>query len=242
MKQKTVEIQKDLNHKSSKIRLYQELIVGCTSYLFLLKYELITSMFGNMPGAAGIFFRGKFFPSLMAQCGRNVTFGKGVVLRHPKKIHIGDNVIIDDLCVLDAKGQDNLGIEIGSGVFLGRNTILNCKNGDIILEANVNIGFNSMIFSASKVHVEKDQLIAAYCYLVGGTHQIDNPEIPVLQQDRESQGIQIGSGGWLGAHVTIFDGVKIGKNTIVGAGSVVHTSFQDNLVIAGVPAKLIRER
>ena len=45
---------------------------------------------------------------------------------------IGDNVVIDDLCCLDAKGTDNHGITIGNGVFVGRNTILSCKNGDIV--------------------------------------------------------------------------------------------------------------
>ncbi len=242
MTQTTVEIQKEFNHKTGKVRLYQELIVGCSSYWFLLKYELITSLFGNMPGAAGIYFRNKFFPKLLALCGRNVNFGKGVVLRHPKKIMIGDDVVIDDNCVLDAKGQDNQGIQIGEGVFIGRNTILNCKNGDIFLEDNVNIGFNCMIFSANKVHVGHSQLIAAYCYLVGGTHKIDRPEMPVLQQERESKGIKIGSGGWIGAHVTVFDGVTIGEHTIVGAGSVVNADLPDFVTAGGIPVKVIKKR
>ena len=59
------------------------------------------------------------------------VFGQNVVLRHPHKIRIGDNVVIDDNCLIDAKGDANRGITIGSGVFIGRNTILSCKNGDI---------------------------------------------------------------------------------------------------------------
>ena len=55
------------------------------------------------------------------------------MLRHPHKIRIGDNVVIDDNCLIDAKGESNAGIRIGSGVFIGRNTILSCKNGDIEL-------------------------------------------------------------------------------------------------------------
>ena len=42
-------------------------------------------------------------------------------------------MVIDDNCLLDAKGETNRGIRIGSGVFIGRNTILSCKNGDIEL-------------------------------------------------------------------------------------------------------------
>ena len=67
-------------------------------------------------------------------------FGVNVTLRHPHKIAIGDNVVIDDQCCLDAKGTDNRGIAIGNGVFVGRNTILSCKNGDIVIEDRANLG------------------------------------------------------------------------------------------------------
>ena len=111
-------------------------------------------------------------------------FGVNVTLRHPHKIRIGDNVVIDDLCCLDAKGTDNKGITIGNGVFVGRNTILSCKNGDIVIDDRANIGFNCEIFSASRVRVGKDMLMAAYTYLVGGDHLYDRIDIPVLQQGR----------------------------------------------------------
>ena len=79
-------------------------------------------MFGqNVPGALGLALRKALFPSLLGACGRNVVFGQNVVLRHPHKIRIGDNVAIDDNCLIDAKGSSNQGITIGSGVFVGRN-------------------------------------------------------------------------------------------------------------------------
>ena len=115
------------------------------------------------------------YPWLLGSCGRNVVFGQNVVLRHPHKIHIGDNVVIDDNCLLDAKGETNAGITIGSGVFIGRNTILSCKNGDIELADGANIGFNCEMFSASRVRVGRGTLIAAYVYLVGGDHEVIDP-------------------------------------------------------------------
>jgi acetyltransferase-like isoleucine patch superfamily enzyme len=239
---KALEIQKEFHGKGGKLAKYQELILGEKSLWSLLKYECITGLLADMPGAAGLFLRGKCYPSLLGRSGRNVTFGRGVVLRHPRKIRIGSNVIIDDHCVLDAKGRDNAGIDIGSGVFIGRNTILNCKNGDIVLEDNVNIGFNCTVFSASRVRVGANELMAAYCYLVGGTHRFDDPAVPVLHQGRESQGIDVAAGGWLGAHVTVFDGVRIGKNVVVGAGSVVNRDVPDFAIAAGVPAKTLKKR
>ena len=47
--------------------------------------------------------RRKLYPLLLGKVGRNVVFGMNVVLRHPHKIAIGDDVVIDDNCLLDAK-------------------------------------------------------------------------------------------------------------------------------------------
>jgi len=242
VKKKTIEIQKAYQQQGGKLRKYQELILGRRSLWGLFRYEFITGLCGWMPGALGLVLRMKLYPKLLGAVGRNVTFGRDVVLRHPHKIRIGNDVVIDDHVVLDAKGEDNAGIEIGDGVFIGRNTILNCKNGDIILEDRVNMGFNCHIFSASRVHVGRDNLIAAYCYLVGGTHLSDDPDIPILDQGRESRGVRVGPGGWLGAHVTVYDGVEIGRHCIIAAGAVVNKSVPDYAVAGGVPAGVIRSR
>ena len=142
----------------------------------------------HVPGALGFALRKLLYPSLLGACGRNVIFGQNVVLRHPHKIRIGDNVVIDDNCLLDAKGDSNQGITIGSGVFVGRNTILSCKNGDIEIEDGANIGFNCELFSASRVSVGRDTLLAAYCYLIGGDHDARDPSAPVLAQGRSVSG------------------------------------------------------
>ncbi|NQT24448.1 acyltransferase [candidate division KSB1 bacterium] len=241
-KRETIEIQKVYSEEGGKLAKYQDLILGQRSLLRLFLYEFIIGLCGSMSGAPGLLLRMKLYPKLLGSVGRNVTFGKDVVLRHPHKIHISDNVVIDDHVVLDAKGQDNKGIRIGNGVFVGRNTILNCKNGDIVLEDRVNISSNCLIFSASHVCVGADNLMAAFCYLVGGTHKFDDPHIPILDQERESKGITIGQGGWLGAHITVFDGVNIGKHVAIGAGSLVNQDIPDYSIAAGSPARVVKRR
>src|SRR5712691_241419 len=103
---------------------YASLVVGKTDLGSLLKYELIVTLTQSCPGALGLALRKMLYPALLGSCGRNVVFGQNVVLRHPHKIHLGDNVVIDDNCLIDAKGETNAGIRIGSGVFIGRNSIL----------------------------------------------------------------------------------------------------------------------
>src|SRR3982750_3290930 len=201
---------------------YSALVVGRPGWGALLHYETVQLLGQNVPGALGLALRKTFFPSLLGACGRNVIFGQNVVLRHPHKIRIGDNVVIDDNCLLDAKGDANHGITIGSGVFLGRNSILSCKDGNIVLGDGANVGFNCEIFSASTVTIGRDTLIAAYCYLIGGDHDFSDPSQPIVAQARRSSGVSVGDGAWLGAGAKILDGVAIGDRAIIGAGAVVR--------------------
>ena len=147
-----------------------------------MRHELVLLLSAWVPGALGLFLRSKLYPLILGRVGRNVAFGCNIVLRHPHKIEIDDNVVIDDQCCLDAKGTTNRGISIKRGVFVGRNTILSCKNGDICLEEDANIGFNVEVFSAATVRIGRKVLIAAYTYLVGGDHLYDKVDVAVLDQ------------------------------------------------------------
>jgi len=243
MKTESVRIQQEMAKESkSSLAGYQDLIVGQAGWWLLLKYELIMLFCSIIPGALGLLLRSIFYPCLLGSCGKKVYFGANVVLRHPHKIKIGDNVIIDDNCLLDAKGRDNDGITIGSGVFLGRNSILSCKNGDIVLRDRVNIGFNSEVFSGSRVEIGSDTLVAAYCYFVGGDHAADDVEKGLTEQGSRSAGITVGANCWFGAGVIVLDGTSIGANAIIGAGAVVTKGVADYSVSIGVPARHVRDR
>jgi acetyltransferase-like isoleucine patch superfamily enzyme len=221
---------------------YAALVVGQTGLGALLKYELVVMLAQSRPGALGLALRKRLYPSLLGSCGRNVIFGQHVVLRHPHKIHIADNVVIDDNCLLDAKGETNRGIQIGSRVFIGRNTILSCKNGDIDIAGGANIGFNCELFSASRVMVGKDVLMAAYSYVIGGDHDFSDPSAAVLAQSRKSAGVSIGDGAWVGAGAKILDGVTVGNRAIIGAGAVVRDNVDAHAVAVGVPARIVSSR
>ena len=230
------------NERQSAREKYAALVVGQPGGGALFHHELVTLMSQSVPGALGLALRKTLYPSLLGRCGRNVVFGQNVVLRHPHKIHIGDNVVVDDNCLLDAKGDGNRGIAIGSGVFIGRNTILSCKNGDIDVEDGANIGFNCELFSASRVRIGRNTLLAAYCYVIGGDHDFSDPGRPVLEQARSSRGVDVGEGAWLGAGAKVLDGVTIGNRAIVGAAAVVRDSVPEGAIAVGIPARVVGQR
>jgi acetyltransferase-like isoleucine patch superfamily enzyme len=221
---------------------YAALVVGRRGMGALLKYELIVTVSQSCPGALGLVLRKALYPMLLGSCGSNVVFGQNVVLRHPHKIHIGSNVVIDDNCLLDAKGESNRGIRIANGVFVGRNSILSCKNGDIELADGVNIGFNCELFSASRVRIGPHVLMAAYSYVIGGDHDFSDPARSVLEQTRTSSGVDIGGGAWIGAGAKILDGVAVGEHAVVGAGAVVRDAVPARAIAVGIPARVVSTR
>ena len=221
---------------------YSELVVGKRGLAALIKYEFLTSAFCACPGAAGIILRKIFYRFLFKKIGKGVVFGKNITIRHPNKIIIGDNVVIDENCMLDAKGTTNKGIEIKNSCYIGRNTILSCKNGDIILEENVNIGFNCEIQSSSHVSIDKNTLIAAYVYIIAGDHLLNIEGQSASSAHGSSKGIVIGENCWLGAKATVFDGVEIGHDTVIGASALVNNNIPPFSIAVGIPAKVIKNR
>jgi acetyltransferase-like isoleucine patch superfamily enzyme len=226
----------------SSLSKYRALVVGSDSLLDLLVYELVVTCTSWVPGALGLLLRRFAYPLVLGSVGSGVVFGQGVVLRHPRKIRIGRGTVVDDLVVLDAKGTTNTGIQLGQNVFLGRGTILSCKNGDIELGDEVNIGFHSEVFSGSSVVVGRNGLLAAYTYLVGGGHEFEAAGAPVIRQPRSSRGVVLGENVWLGAGAKVLDGVRIGRDVVVGAGAVVTEDLPEGAIAAGIPARVMRTR
>ena len=231
------------DEKKSALQKYQELAVGSSDISTLIKYELLTTLVGSLPGAVGLVLRKKLYKSLLGSVGRNVIFGKSITIRHPHKIHIGDNVIIDDYAVLDAKGSNNQGITIGNDVMIGRNTVISCKDGDITIGDNTNIAMNCFIQSAKTVDIGKNVLFAPYSYVIGGgDHATTRTDIPIIAQGQIIKGIKIHDNCWIGADVKVLDGVEVHRDAIIGAGAVVTKPVEAYGIALGVPAKVHRTR
>ncbi|MBN2055918.1 acyltransferase [bacterium] len=231
------------SEKKSALSKYMDIVIGDSSLWHLFKYELIVDLFGWLPGAPGYLLRKVFYPKLFKRCGRNVVFGRNVTIRHPRKITIGDNTVIDDYVVLDAKGDNNRGIELGDNVIIARNTVLSCKGGDISIGDNTNISLNCMIHSESSVRLGSNILIAAYCYIIGGgEHSFERTDIPIIQQGSESKGIVLEDNLWLGAGVYVLDGSYIERDTVVAACAVVNRRLPAYSITAGIPARVAKKR
>ena len=90
------------------------------------------------------------------------------------------------------------------------------------------------IQAINKVFIDSSVLIGPDVKIISANHSLENYE-----EWTPAKPIYINKNVWIGANSVILPGVNLGSNCIVGAGSVVTKSFEENSVIAGVPARLI---
>ncbi|MGQ9618256.1 MAG: DapH/DapD/GlmU-related protein [Candidatus Aminicenantia bacterium] len=231
-----------MDKKRSPIKKYMEIFVGEKGFFYFLKFELITTLFGGLGGSLGLFLRKIFYPLLFKKVGENCFFGKNITLRQPHKIVLGDNCIIDDFCVLDGKSHHDTSIVIGNNVFINRNTVLSSHFEKIEVGDNTDIGPNCLIQAGGPIKIGRNVITSAYCYFVASTRKIERINVPVIAQGTYSKGIEIGDNCYLGAFVMVNDGVKIGRDSVIGAGSIVLKDIPEFTVAYGIPAKPVRSR
>jgi acetyltransferase-like isoleucine patch superfamily enzyme len=233
-----------LSERKSLSAKYSSLVIGEKGLWKLLRFELVNLFFSRVPGALGLALRRVFYPCLFRKVGKGVVFGRNITLRHPRKITLGANCVIDDNVVLDAKGEKNEGLKIGDNAYIGRNTILSCKEGSITVGDYTNISANCSLLSETEINLGRYCFLAGHCYLVaGGNHSFDDVSLPIMfQQSVSKGGIRVGDDVWLGAGVIVLDGAAVGQGTVVGAGAVVTESLPEFAVAVGSPARVIRDR
>ena len=229
--------------EGSPFQTYRELTVGSGSLWFFIRYEMLTSLLGPLPGAAGYLLRKIFYRNLFHSVGKGLIIGRNVVIRHPGKIRLGNNVTIDDNSIIDGRGSGEQGIILEDNVLINRNCMLLAKTGPIRIGRRTSIGSNSVIVSIAGVDVEESVLTAGGLYISAGNYQFDDLARPVMDQQAYSSGpIRIGSGSWLGTRVTVLDGVSVGKGAVIGACSMVNSEIPAFGIAVGTPAKVIRMR
>jgi len=230
----------------SALKKYQNVIVGKTSFRRFLYYEFCVWL-SMVPGAAGLFLRKKFWPRLFGSCGKGVLFSSNVILRQPHRIHLGDDVIISERCILDARTEvSDRVIVIGDNVILSNDVSLNCKGGYVDIGSDVGLGAYTVIHATygCSVKIGVDCMVGPQCYFIaGGTYKTNQSGVPMRLQGVESEsGIDIANDVWLGAKVTILTGISVGSGAIIGAGAVVTKNIEPMSVCVGAPARKMKMR
>jgi acetyltransferase-like isoleucine patch superfamily enzyme len=177
---------------------------------------------------------------------KGLFLGKSVTFFNIKKITFGQSVTIGSSVHLSGLGSD--GLNIGHRVNIGDysrvvvSTSFNNIGKGIKLHSDVAIGEFSYIGGAGGVEIGSSCIIGQYFSIHPENHIFSSLETEIRAQGVDRKGIEIGSNCWIGAKVTILDGSVIGSGCVVAAGAIVNGSFPNDVVIGGVPAKILKKR
>jgi acetyltransferase-like isoleucine patch superfamily enzyme len=141
-------------------------------------------------------------------------------------IEVGDETMIGEqvtLCAGMMPGQD-----------LGDQPVLRVGSRCVI-------GRGSHIVAHYSIEIGDDVYTGPYVYITDQNHGYADPDVPIGRQWPVNTAVSIGAGTWLGAGAVVLPGACIGKNVVVAAGSVVRGTVPDRCVVAGVPARVVRE-
>lgn len=219
---------------------YKWVTVGDKGYWFLAKFEILQLLFSGVPGALGILLRQKFYRILFKKLGRKAVIGRATCFRQPSHISIGSGTVIDDFSRITVVGSERGEVKIGNNVFLGPFSILSSRDALVDIGDQANIGSHCRLGSMhGSLKIGRYALIGAYCYIGAGNHEMTDRLVPMAKQGSNSKGgVTIEDDVWIGANVTVLDGVRIGKGSIIGACSLVTREIPPYSIAYGVPARV----
>lgn len=134
-------------------------------------------------------------------------------------------------------------LSLGEHCRLGREVFFETVGeGRIEIGPGVQLNTGCVLVSYSRISIGRDSGLAEYCSVRDANHGMEIGEQPMLHQEHTSAPIVIGENVLVGRGTAIFKGVTIGDGAIIGANSVVTRDVAAMTIVAGAPAKLIRER
>ena len=155
-----------------------------------------------------------------------VNMGKNITFQHPECLHFGRGVGIGKYAYF-LPCKQFAGVTYDPKIIVGDGTWIGIRNSFACID---------------RIEIGKNVLFAGYVHVTDHSHGYENIDEPITWQKLISKGpIVIEDDCWLGFGCEILSGVHIGKNAIVAARAVVTHDVPPYSIVAGNPAKVIKQ-
>ena len=206
------------------------------------KYDLFIFLLNKLRSL----FRGFILKVSLKKSKGLIFVGKRCKISYRNKISFGRTTIIGDNVVINALSKN--GIITGDNLSIASNTIIECTGvlrnlGDgLIIGNNVGIAQNCFIQVRGKIQIGNNVIFGPNVSIFSENHNFSELDIPINLQGESRKGIKINDGVWIGTRAIILDGVSLGENSIIAAGSVINKDVPSFSIVGGVPAKVLKFR
>ena len=206
--------------------------------MFLPLYQLIKKY---SPKIKGLVFK-LLFSSKRISVGRNFQCDTWptMIIDKKAKLIIGDNVTLRRNVELRAHGNSTIYLKGNNRIDRGVR-ILGNNNAEISVGTSTRIGLYAVLNGGDSISIGQKVLISGFVYLQTSLHN-HNKNGNIQDQGYKHGPIEIHDDVWLGAHVVVLPNCVLSKGCVVGSNAVVTKSADKENVLAGVPAKIIKER
>jgi acetyltransferase-like isoleucine patch superfamily enzyme len=186
--------------------------------------------------------RNVYWQTRLGMRGTDSIIECGAHLEYPARIRIGSQCTVARNSILRANTDSNAALTIGNGSSIKENVLINTNRGKISIGDDCWVGPYSLIYGNGDVIIRNHVMIASHCAINTVSHHSSRTDIPMSQQGIYTAPVVIEDDVWIGIGAVILQGVRIGRGSIIGAGAVVNRDVESGTVVAGVPAREIRQR
>jgi acetyltransferase-like isoleucine patch superfamily enzyme len=185
--------------------------------------------------------------SLRGVAGSRARFAeKGVRIQYRRHCTVSAGAVIEQGASLRCLSQE--GVRIGRGVTVGKFAILECTGSlgrlakGITIGDRSSVGDYSFLGAAGGVLIGERVLMGQRVSIHSQNHVFADPHAPIQLQGTTQQGVVIEDDCWIGSGTIILDGVRIGRGSILSAGTVVTKDVPAQSIVAGVPGRVVGTR
>ncbi|MCA6463143.1 MAG: acyltransferase [Chitinophagaceae bacterium] len=191
--------------------------------------------------------RGLWEKCFMGKSSGWVLVGKQVSIRYAGYLEAGKQLIIEDYAEINARSTQK--IILGNRVTIGKYAIIrpgNLYGGEpgegLRVGDHSNIGPYCYIGCSGFISIGNNVMISPRVSIYAENHVFDSPDATIKSQGVKRESVVIEDDCWIAANSILLAGVTIGKGSVVAAGSVVTQDVPPYSVVAGVPARIIKNR
>jgi len=180
--------------------------------------QVLFARFGSGDNTFESMMRRIVLRAMCKKAGSDIQVGPNVVLKHPETMEFGDSVFIGAQAMI--QGRIHGSCKIGSHVWIGPQAYFDARA--LVLEDYVGWGPGAKVLGSAHTGVPVSE--------------------PIIKTDLVIKPVVIEYGADIGMNASILPGIRVGGNSIVGAGAVVTRDVPSYSIVAGVPASFVRDR